>query len=102
MTTSSTSDTAASTVAVTSGIAGTAFASTDMTVSEHIAGRDCPGQVFLSHMNIQATGRCLYYDKGYTLSAIGQPLMVNDSLLLEAKDYLLRWDSQNSGRGASP
>ena len=44
--------------------AGTGFSETNFTVSSNIAGRVCPPNVFLSHSNMTAENRCLYYDAG--------------------------------------
>ncbi|NBV51055.1 BspA family leucine-rich repeat surface protein, partial [bacterium] len=66
--------------------AGTSFSATDFTVASNIAGRVCPTHVFLSHSQMTATGRCLYYDSGQ--GAMG----LNAASGIEAQDYLNQWN----------
>ena len=76
--------------------AGTGFSATDFTTSTNIAGRACPTHVFLSHSNMTATNRCLYYDNinpNQTLNAVGG---------IEAQDWLTSWNRAATGAGVSP
>jgi hypothetical protein len=76
--------------------AGTAFSATDFTTGSNIAGRACPTHVFLSHSNMTATNRCLYYDNinpNQTLNAVGG---------IEAQDWLTSWNRAATGAGVSP
>jgi uncharacterized delta-60 repeat protein len=75
--------------------AGTAFSATDFTAGANIAGRVCPPNVFLSHSNMTATGRCLYYDAGNAAQAL------NAATGTVAEDFLLYWNNTSTGRGAS-
>jgi hypothetical protein len=78
--------------------AGTAFSATDFILSStNIAGRVCPTHVFLSHSEMTATGRCLYYDAG-----IGpQRLDAAGTSSTEASDWLQDWNQGATGRGIS-
>lgn len=76
--------------------AGTGFSATDFTNSTNIAGRACPTHVFLSHSDMTATNRCLYYDNinpSQTLNAVGG---------IEAQDWLTSWNRAATGAGVSP
>ena len=44
--------------------AGTAFSGVNFTAGTNIGGRVCPTNVFLSHDDMTASGRCVYYDAG--------------------------------------
>ncbi|MFM8270003.1 MAG: hypothetical protein ACKN9V_07420 [Pseudomonadota bacterium] len=77
--------------------AGTAFTSTDFTTASNIAGRVCPTHVFLSHSDMTATGRCLYYDAGNA----AQGLDAAGTSGTEASDWLQVWDRANTGRGTN-
>jgi hypothetical protein len=70
---------------------------TNSTYIGQIEGRVCPTHVFLTHSNMTATSRCLYYDSGnaaQTLDAAGTGLT-------QAEDWLQTWDNSNTGRGIS-
>jgi len=71
---------------------GIGFKSDYLTEKSALAGIACPPNVFLSHENMKATNRCLYYDSGNS----GQRL--NDSSGTEAADWLTLWNSPSSGR----
>jgi hypothetical protein len=76
--------------------AGTAF-DADLTSSSVIAqiqGRVCPTHVFLSHSEMTATGRCLYYDSGNPLQALDAEI----SSGVEAQDWLRDWGTSATGR----
>jgi hypothetical protein len=75
--------------------AGTAFTATDFTNGTNIAGRVCPPNVFLSHSNMTATGRCLYYDAGNAAQKL------NAATGTVAEDFLLYWNNASTGRGVS-
>jgi hypothetical protein len=75
--------------------AGTAFAAGDFTTGANIAGRVCPPNVFLSHSDMTATGRCLYYDAGNAAQAL------NAATGTVAEDFLLYWNNTSTGRGVS-
>jgi DNA-binding beta-propeller fold protein YncE len=75
--------------------AGTAFSTTDFTVGANIAGRVCPPNVFLSHTNMTATGRCLYYDAGNAAQKLNA---ANGTV---AEDFLLYWSDAQTGKGTS-
>ncbi|MFM8270002.1 MAG: YncE family protein, partial [Pseudomonadota bacterium] len=77
--------------------AGTGFSATDFTTGSNIAGRVCPTHVFLSHSNMTATGRCLYYDGGNA----AQSLDAAGTSGTEASDWLQHWNRTNTGRGTS-
>jgi hypothetical protein len=84
--------------------AGTAFSATDFTNGANIAGRVCPTNVFLSHSNMTATGRCLYYDGGSNETqgldaACPSNNCTNPLIANEASDWLLHWNRANTGRG---
>ncbi len=88
---------------------GLGFSGTDLTSSEHIAGRVCPPNVFLDHSSMTAGGRCMYYDSGKDSGHLASTCV--DSQLnevdlnlctgVEAEDYLADWNRVNSGRGIS-
>lgn len=88
---------------------GLGFSGTDLTSSEHIAGRVCPPNVFLDHSSMTAGGRCMYYDHGKDSAnlAVTCPYSEADGVNLslcagvEAEDYLADWNRANSGRGSS-
>jgi DNA-binding beta-propeller fold protein YncE len=75
--------------------AGTSFTSTNFTVSSNIAGRVCPPNVFLSHSNMTATARCLYYDGGNDAQRLDK-----DSGMI-GENQLLGWDNATSSQGSS-
>lgn len=66
------------------------------TTSTNIAGRVCPPHVFLSHSDMTATNRCLYYDSG---SAAPEPLDSAGTAGVEATDWLQDWNRPATGRG---
>jgi titin len=74
--------------------AGTAFSGTNLTTTSDIAGRVCPANVFLSHGDMVATGRCLYYDGGNSAQSL------NAASGTEASDWLRQWDRSATGRGS--
>jgi hypothetical protein len=74
--------------------AGTAFSGTNLTTITDIAGRVCPTNVFLSHGNMVATGRCLYYDGGNSAQSL------NAASGTEATDWLRQWDRSATARGS--
>lgn len=75
--------------------AGTGFSETDFTTAANIAGRVCPTHVFLSHISMTTTGRCLYYDSGNT----AQTLDNAGTSGTEASDWLQHWTRADTGRG---
>jgi hypothetical protein len=75
--------------------AGNAFSTTDFITDSNIAGRVCPTHVFLSHTNMTATGRCLYYDAFNS----AQALDLAGTSGAEASDWLQHWDRGATGRG---
>lgn len=79
---------------------GTAFSGSDMTDGDDIkliAGRVCPKYVFLSHSNMTATARCLYYDSGSPPQTFDRDFAVAGAV--EAEDWLRSNNSLNTGRG---
>ena len=79
---------------------GTAFSGIDMTDGndiKRIAGRICPKYVFLSHSEMTATERCLYYDSGNLPQTFDQDYSAADAV--EAEDWLRSHNSPNTGRG---
>jgi hypothetical protein len=78
--------------------AGTAFSATDFTNGANIAGRVCPPNVFLSHSNMTATNRCLYYDAGNTAQRLDAACTAGNCAV-EASDWLRLWDKAATGRG---
>jgi hypothetical protein len=76
--------------------AGTGFSANDFTVGSNIAGRACPTHVFLSHSNMTASGRCLYYDN------INPSQTLNAAAGTEAQDWLMGWNRAATGAGVSP
>jgi hypothetical protein len=94
--------------------AGTGFSGTDFTNGANIAGRVCPTHVFLSHSNMTAENRCLFYDAGNIAQSLNavcplyddgdgwffnectSPLVAN-----EVSDWLQSWDRAATGRGSS-
>jgi len=68
---------------------------TDAAVIKSIEGRVCPTHVFLSHDNMTATGRCLYYDGG----TAAQRLDAAGVSGTEGEDWLQNWNRANTGRG---
>ncbi|NBT36492.1 MAG: hypothetical protein EBT03_13320, partial [Betaproteobacteria bacterium] len=78
--------------------AGTAFSATDFILSStNVAGRVCPTHVFLSHSEMTATGRCLYYDAGNAAQSLNAA-MGNG---IQTSDWLNFNDVSGSGRGIS-
>ena len=77
--------------------AGTAFSASDFTAGSNIAGRVCPTHVFLNHVNMTATNRCVYYDEGNT----AQTLDADSSTGQEGLDWLTEWDSFSTGQGSA-
>jgi len=74
--------------------AGTAFSATDFTNGANIAGRVCPPNVFVSHSNMTASNRCVYFDGG----SAAQLLTAAGGVV--AEDQLTGWGDANSGRGS--
>lgn len=72
---------------------GASFSATDFTAGANIDGRVCPTHVFLSHSNMTATGRCLYYDGGNAAQTLKAATGV------EAEDWLDVADSTATGQG---
>ena len=72
---------------------GNQFTTSDFTIAGGIAGRVCPPNVFLTHDDMTATGRCLYHDQGNYLPAL------NVDSGIEAEDWLAEWDRPETGRG---
>jgi surface protein len=84
--------------------AGTAF-DADLTSSaaiQAIEGRVCPSQVFVSHSNMVASDRCLYYDSGNAMQSLDQadPANGGPSGAVKAEDYLTYADHAPTGRGS--
>jgi hypothetical protein len=77
--------------------AGTAFTATDFTTGTNIAGRVCPTHVFLSHSDMTATGRCLYYDAGNSMQALDGAGTTG----VEATDWLMNWNRSATLRGTA-
>jgi hypothetical protein len=76
--------------------AGTAFSAADFTTGSNITGRVCPPNVFLSHSNMTATGRCLYYDAG-TVGMLRLDAAAGSGT--ESEDWLSDWSTAATGRG---
>jgi uncharacterized repeat protein (TIGR02543 family) len=79
---------------------GTAFSGIDMTDGndiKRIAGRVCPKYVFLSHSQMTATQRCLYYDSGNLPQTFDRDFSAAGAV--EAEDWLRSHNSPNTGRG---
>lgn len=78
--------------------AGTAFSGSNFTTGSNLAGRVCPPNVFLSHSDMVATGRCLYYDGGNATQVLNAD---NGAGTTEAEDWLTDWNRAATGRGTS-
>jgi hypothetical protein len=84
---------------------GTAFSAALFTEVANIVGRACPPNVFLSHGTnatknalMKATGRCLYYDSGYTDRIQPDRFRVGG---VEGSDYFISWNRPATGRGVA-
>jgi hypothetical protein len=82
--------------------AGTGFTETDFTDAASIAGRICPTNVFLSHSDMTATDRCLYYDVGNQAQRLDAAHPDNGGAFsnIEGEDWLRDWNRAASGRSA--
>lgn len=84
--------------------AGTGFDYDDFTDGANIAGRVCPENVFLSHSDMTATGRCLYYDAGNPpqgTQCYNTDYACDHSGLVEGEDWIGYWDRPTSAWGAA-
>jgi hypothetical protein len=77
--------------------AGTAFSGVDFTTGANIGGRVCPTHVFLSHGDMTASGRCVYYDAGSPVQRLDAAGIGGT----EASDWLQRYNRADTGRGTS-
>jgi fibronectin type 3 domain-containing protein len=76
---------------------GEAFSANYFTDYKAIAGRACPGNVFVNRAKPAEVDRCLYYDSG---SAVTQSLK-QSQIGLEREDWLNSWRSPYSGQSTT-